>query len=44
MIQLRPSDLIVAGVTVDLNVVETDRFGSRPWWVRASSPAVMAGG
>lgn len=35
MIQLFPGDVIVAGVRVDLDVVQSDYLQSRPVWVRA---------
>jgi hypothetical protein len=36
MIQLDPLDQLIAGVLVDLSVVQSDRLGGRPRWARAA--------
>jgi hypothetical protein len=37
MIQLRPLDQVIAGVRVDLDVVQTDNLGGRPRWARLAA-------
>jgi hypothetical protein len=34
MVQLFPDDQFVAGVEVDLDVIQSDYLGSRPRWAR----------
>lgn len=36
MIQLAPLDLVISGVEIDLDVVQTDFKGGRPRWMRSS--------
>jgi hypothetical protein len=39
LLQLYPGDQVIAGVQVDLDVVQTDYLGSRPCWAVARRAA-----